>query len=76
MALHLTIGSLKTRPGWIRYPEANPVPTSPLADDIATAPSGPVIVARHLLSPVWVNLRRTLRPRPACTVIACSECAR
>ena len=27
----------KTR--WSRYQDANPVPTSPLADDIATAPS-------------------------------------
>ena len=35
MALHLPIGPLKTQ-------DANPVPTSPLADDIATAPLGPV----------------------------------
>ena len=28
---------------WSRYRDANPVPTSPLADDITTAPSGPVI---------------------------------
>ena len=34
MALHLPIGPLKTR-SWLE-------PTSPLADDIATAPSGPV----------------------------------
>ena len=27
-----------------RYRDANPVPTSPLADDIATAPLGPVYV--------------------------------
>ena len=26
--------------GWSRYRDANPVPTSPLADDITTAPSG------------------------------------
>ena len=45
MAVHLLIGHLKTRSGldWIRYRDANPVPTSSLADDTATAPSGPVI---------------------------------
>ena len=37
MAIHLPIGPLKTRSG------LEPVPTSPLADDITTAPSGPVI---------------------------------
>ena len=37
VALHLPMGPLKTR-------DANPVPTSPLADDIPTAPSGPVFV--------------------------------
>ena len=43
MALHLPIGPLKQpAQGWSRYRDANPVPTSPLADDIATAPSGPV----------------------------------
>ena len=42
MTLHLPIGSLTTRLGWSRYRDANPVPTSPLADDITTAPSGPV----------------------------------
>ena len=36
MAIHLSIGSLKTRSG------LEPVPTSPLADDITTAPSGPI----------------------------------
>ena len=28
--------------GWSRYRDKNPVPTSPLVDDLATAPSGPV----------------------------------
>ena len=37
MASHLPIGPLTTR-----YRYANPVLTSPLADDITTAPSGPV----------------------------------
>ena len=27
-----------------RYRDANPVPTSPLADDLDTAPSGPVMI--------------------------------
>ena len=40
VALYLTIGPLKTALGWSRYRDAYPVPTSPLADDIATAPSG------------------------------------
>ena len=42
MALHLLIGSFKTRSGLSWYRDANPVPTSPLADDLATAPLGPV----------------------------------
>ena len=42
MALHLPIGRLKTALGWNPYRDANPVPTSPIADDIATVPSGPV----------------------------------
>ena len=38
------MGSYKSAMGWSRYRDANPVPTSPLADDdIATVPSGPVI---------------------------------
>ena len=28
--------------GWSRYQDVNPVPTSPLADDLTTAPLGPV----------------------------------
>ena len=36
---------------WNRYRYANPVPTRPLAYDIATAPSGPVVVLHmHYLS--------------------------
>ena len=42
MAIHIPIGSLKKPLGWSRYRGANPVPISTLADDIATAPSGPV----------------------------------
>ena len=38
MALHLPTGPLKTRSGL----ESNPLPTSLLAFDFATAPSGPV----------------------------------
>ena len=37
MTLYLPIGPLKTRSKKIRYRDANPVPTSPLADDIAIA---------------------------------------
>ena len=43
VALHLPIGSLKNPAlGWSRYQDVNPVPTSTLADDVASAPSGPV----------------------------------
>ena len=39
MALHLSIGALKPTVGWSRYRDANLVPTSPLADDIANTSS-------------------------------------
>ena len=42
VALHLPIGPLKLALGWSQYRDAKPVPVSPLADDFATAPSGPV----------------------------------
>ena len=35
---------------WSRYRDANPAPTTPLADDIATAPSGPVLIAMAMCS--------------------------
>ena len=41
MALHLPFWSLKTRFGLEPGRDANPVPTTPLADDLGTAPSGP-----------------------------------
>ena len=44
MALHMPTGLLKNALGWNQYQDANPVPTSPLADCIATAPSGPFTV--------------------------------
>ena len=43
MALHLPTGRLKTRLGMSRHRDANPVPTSPLADDLDTGTLGPVI---------------------------------
>ena len=53
MAIHLPIGPLKTRSGWSRYRDANPIPTSQLAHDITTAPSGPVQLNpfRHSIKP-------------------------
>ena len=39
MALHPPTGPLTTHLGWSRYRDANPEPTSPLGDDLATAPS-------------------------------------
>ena len=36
MDLHLHIGPLKPTFGWSRYQDVNPVPTSPLDDDLAT----------------------------------------
>ena len=44
MAIHLPIGSVKTCSVLEPDTDANPVPTSPLANDITTVPSGPVIV--------------------------------
>ena len=43
VALHLPIWSLKPILGWSRYRDTNSVPTSPLADDLAIAPSEPVV---------------------------------
>ena len=45
MALHLPIGPLKPALGWSRYRDVNPVPTSPLADDIATVACRAVFIA-------------------------------
>ena len=45
MALHLPIGPLKTRSVLKPVPRCEPS-TYPLADDIATAPSGQVVVIR------------------------------
>ena len=42
VAIHLPIGSLKTCSGLERYRDVNPVPTSPLTNDIATALLRPV----------------------------------
>ena len=42
MALHLPNEHLKPRSGLENIRDANSVPTSPLADNLATAPSGPV----------------------------------
>ena len=39
--------------GWSQYRDANPVPTSPLADDLATTPSGPV--ACSVLPPIYIQ---------------------
>ena len=38
--------------GWSRYRDANPVPISPLGNDIATAPTGPVqrTIAEYVLT--------------------------
>ena len=41
VALHLPIGRFNAL-GWSRYRDTNPIPTNPLADDLATAPSAPV----------------------------------
>ena len=39
----MAIGPLKTTLGWSQYRDENSVPTSPLADDLDTVPSGPVL---------------------------------
>ena len=42
MALRLPNGPFKNTLGWSRYRDANPVPTTPLTADLATAPLGSV----------------------------------
>ena len=42
MALHLPTGPLNPALSWSQYQDANLAPTSPLADDLATEPLGPV----------------------------------
>ena len=58
MALHLPTGPLKKKPalGKSWYRDANPVHTKPVADDLATAPSGPVF-------------RSLLRVLPSCLLL-------
>ena len=50
MALHLPDGSLKIRSGLERYRDANQVPTSPLADDMATWAGSGMPLARLFIS--------------------------
>ena len=72
VALHLPIGSLKTDHGWSRYQDANPVPTSQLADDIATTPRD-----TFFLISVFVIYNFLERPPsrvfPASVASSCSE---
>ena len=35
--------------GWSRYRDMNPVPAIPFTDDLATAPSGPVLLIHFFL---------------------------
>ena len=42
MASHLPIGPLKTTRGSNQYRDANPVPTGPLANYLATVPFKPI----------------------------------
>ena len=51
MALHpYQLGLQKPDLSWSRYRYANPVPTSLLADNIATAPSRPAMVSGYIIS--------------------------
>ena len=54
MAIHQPIGPLKTRSGLEPVPRYDPVPTSPLADDITTVPSGPVVNVRNTITFILV----------------------
>ena len=51
MALHLLNGPLKTRSGFEQYHDANPVPISPLANDLTT---GMIIIHYLLNSPSFL----------------------
>ena len=49
VALHLPIGSLKTYSVLVRKNrDANPIPTNPLADDLATAPENGAVINKEL----------------------------
>ena len=62
MTDHQSIGERrKPALGWSRYRDANPVPTSPLADEITTAPSGPVISLLYIYNASWKQLRSCLK---------------
>ena len=50
VVIHLPIGPLNHALGWSRYQDTNPVPTSPLDDDITTASSGPVTLLVQVAS--------------------------
>ena len=63
MALHLHIGHLKPALGWSRYQDANP-----LADDIDTAPPGPIV--SHKTIHVFYN-HRGLSSQPWPTIPKC-----
>ena len=61
MALHLPIGPLKPALDWSWYRDANPVPTSPLADDRATVYiisylSEPALTMSSPISCMWSTL--------------------
>ena len=43
--------------GWSLYRDGNPVPTSPLADDIATAPSRPIACTLSLTDPEFMSTK-------------------
>ena len=60
MALHLTIGPLKIRFGLEPVPRYEPCP---LADDITTAPSGPVLISSK------ISLISTIPDRIAHTMV-------
>ena len=55
------LGLQKPALGWSLYLDANPVPTSPLADNIATTLSGPVVCSCiHVCVSLYVNRNRLL----------------
>ena len=67
VARHLPSGYFKKSAlGWSRYRDANPVPKSPLADDIAIMPSGPV---RNTLKEQRLNIPRDFCHHNPCHTI-------
>ena len=53
MALHIPTEIIKNALSWSRYRDANPVPTSPLADDLAIRPIQFSLINGYMVQAQW-----------------------